>query len=249
MAISTKIQWANASWNPCTGCTEISPGCKLCYAKTLSRRLQGMEKQVRYVNGFTLTMHEEALAEPLKWKQSKTIFVNSMSDLFHKDVSDAFIKKVFAVMNEVSRHRFRILTKRSERLRTLASSLTWTENILAGVTVESNEYLSRVDDLRQVPARTKFLSLEPLLGPLPDLDLTGINWVIVGGESGAKARPMQIEWVRAIRDKCLAEGVLFNFKQWGGWNKKKAGSVLDGRLWTGTPEAPQGEGPDAEGIS
>ena len=220
MSIGTKIQWAEASWNPCTGCTEISPGCKTCYAKRDSKRYQSMAKQVHYRNGFTLTMHEDLLDLPLKWRKPLTIFVCSMSDLFHKDVSDAFIKKVFAVMNQASWHRFRVLTKRSERLLALAPSLTWTENIVAGVTVESNEYLSRVDDLRQVPAHTRFLSLEPLLGPLPDLDLTGIDWVIVGGESRSNARPMKIEWVREIRDKCIAEGVLFNFKQWG-WHEQE----------------------------
>jgi protein gp37 len=200
----------------------------------MALRLQAMGNP-SYFNGFQLTIHEHALELPLKWKNPQTIFVNSMSDLFHKDVPVKFIKKVFEIMGESSQHRFQILTKRSERLMKLSPKLPWPENVWMGVTVENGDYLSRVDHLRKTGAQIKFLSCEPLLGPMPKLNLKDIDWVIVGGESGPKARPMSPEWAATIRDQCQKSGVPFFFKQWGGWNKKKAGRVFEGRTWDEMP--------------
>lgn len=234
MAMNSSIEWTESTWNPLTGCTKISPGCKHCYAERMAIRLQAMG-QVNYANGFELTLHENALKLPLLWKKPQTVFVNSMSDMFHADVPDEFIFRAFDVMQRASWHRFQVLTKRSERLLSLAPQLTWAENIWMGVSVESEHYSYRIDHLRQTAAVTKFLSLEPLLGPLPCLGLDRIDWVIVGGESGPGARPMKAEWVTSIRDQCVKSNVPFFFKQWGGVRKKKFGRELDGQTWDQMP--------------
>lgn len=234
MATKSTIEWTESTWNPVTGCTKISSGCAHCYAETLARRLKAMG-QPNYANGFEPTMHDHALDLPLSWSKSQTIFVNSMSDLFHESVSEEFILKTFEIMRRADWHRFQILTKRSGRLLELDPSLPWADNIWMGVSVENGDYTFRIDDLRKTRAAVKFLSLEPLLGPLPNLDLDGIGWVIVGGESGIGARLMNPSWVIDIRDQCQAAGVPFFFKQWGGVNKKKAGRVLEGRTWDETP--------------
>jgi protein gp37 len=236
MSDRSAIEWTEATWNPVTGCTKISPGCKLCYAERLAKRLQAMG-QPNYAHGFELTLHEHALTLPLRWKKPQRVFVNSMSDLFHADVPLAFIQQVFAVMRQARWHRFQILTKRSERLRELDPHLEWAPNIWMGVSVENEEYTFRIDDLRATRAPLKFLSLEPLLGPLPALCLDGIDWAIVGGESGPGARPMAEEWVLDIRNQCERNGVCFFFKQWGGVNKKKTGRLLEGRTWDEIPDS------------
>lgn len=235
MAAST-IEWTEATWNPVTGCNKLSPGCKNCYAETMSRRLQAMGQR-NYVNGFALTLQPHMLERPLQWKKPQTIFVNSMSDLFHKNVPFEYIARVFDVMNRAHWHRFQVLTKRGDRLEQLSPMLNWTKNIWMGVSVESQEYVSRIDHLRRTDATTKFLSLEPLLGPLDELDLTNIDWAIVGGESGFNARPMPAHWVTSIRDQCKAADVAFFFKQWGGVQKKKNGRTLDGQTWDQMPAA------------
>jgi len=231
----SKIEWTESTWNPVTGCTKISPGCKNCYAERLAKRLKAMG-QPNYANGFQVTVHEKALHLPLTWKQPQTIFVNSMSDLFHRDVSRDFIMRLFGVMNEAHWHRFQILTKRAGRLAQMNTSLPWADNIWMGVSVESREYVDRVDYLRRTDAMVKFLSIEPLIGQVGDIDLAGIDWVIVGGESGPGSRPMEAGWVRDIRDQCLDASIPFFFKQWGGTNKKKAGRVLDGQTWDEMPD-------------
>lgn len=230
----SSIEWTEATWNPVTGCTKISAGCKNCYAERMARRLQGMG-QPNYRNGFRLTLHEHAVALPFSWRKPQIVFVNSMSDLFHRDVPLAFLQRVFAVMQAAGQHRFQILTKRAERLRELAPLLPWPEHVWMGVSVENADHGDRISHLRATPAAVKFLSLEPLLGPLPGLDLHGIDWVIVGGESGPRARPMDAAWVRDLRDQCLAAGVPFFFKQWGGVWKKRTGRTLDGRTWDEMP--------------
>ena len=234
MATNSAIEWTGSTWNPVTGCIKISPGCKHCYAERMAKRLQAMG-QANYANGFELALHEHSLEMPLKWKKPQTIFVNSMSDLFLDGVPEAFIQKVFGVMNRAHWHTFQVLTKRAERLAELSNQLPWSPNIWMGVSVESNEYVHRVDHLRQTGAYVKFLSLEPLLGPLPDLRLKGIDWAIVGGESGPGARPVMEEWVTDIRDRCIREKVPFFFKQWGGFRKKKAGRLLEGKTWDQMP--------------
>lgn len=234
MSLSSPIEWTQATWNPVTGCTKVSPGCKHCYAERLTKRLKAMG-QPNYQNGFEVTTHAGMLDVPLRWKKPQMIFVNSMSDLFHPDVPIDFIKRVFDLMGQAHWHRFQVLTKRSDRLRELAEHLPWHPNIWMGVSVETEDYIHRIDDLRVIPSKIRFLSLEPLLGPLPDLNLVGIHWVIVGGESGPGARPMDSEWVLDIRDRCQDSGVPFFFKQWGGINKKKAGRLLDGRTWNELP--------------
>ena len=234
MAARSAIEWTEATWNPVTGCTKISVGCKNCYAERMALRLRAMGQQ-NYVNGFRVTIHERALELPYRWKSAQTIFVNSMSDLFHENVPREFIEKVFSVMNYADWHRYQILTKRSERLLELDHSLNWASHIWMGVTVETDDQISRIDHLRSTHARLKFLSLEPLLGALPNLDLAGIDWVIVGGESGPGARPMREEWVLEIKNQCLKSRVPFFFKQWGGSRKKKTGRILDGRLWNEMP--------------
>jgi len=234
MAVGSSIEWTEATWNPVTGCTKISPGCKHCYAERMAHRLEAMG-QANYANGFRLTLQPQMLDLPLRWRRSRTVFVNSMSDLFHEDVPLEFVTRVFDVMRRASWHTFQVLTKRADRLRALDRSLAWAPNIWMGVSVESETYLSRADDLRQTGARTKFLSLEPLLGPLRGLDLRGIDWVIVGGESGPGARPIQAAWVTEIRDHCCEARVPFFFKQWGGPRKNRTGRLLEGRLWDEMP--------------
>jgi protein gp37 len=234
MAIDSGIEWTEATWNPVTGCTKISPGCKHCYAERMAMRLHAMG-QPNYRNGFDLTLQPQMLELPLRWKRPKTIFVNSMSDLFHRDVPLEFIRRVFDVMRRADWHRFQVLTKRADRLQLMDRDIKWTSNIWMGVSVESQRYTSRIDDLRRSSAMVKFLSLEPLLGPLEALDLSGMHWVIVGGESGPGARAMDAEWARGLRDQCVIAGVPFFFKQWGGRNKKRTGRVLDGRTWDQMP--------------
>ena len=235
MAALSKIEWTETTWNPVTGCTKISYGCKHCYAERMSKRLQamGMEK---YRRGFEVVVHESVLQEPLKWKSPSLVFVNSMSDLFHKAVPTEFVQSVFGVMNEASQHTFQVLTKRPGRVKQIDARLDWAPNIWLGTSIESEKWLHRLERLKSTGARTKFLSLEPLLGPLPDLDLAGIDWVIVGGESGPGARPMDAEWVREIRDNCVDSNVPFFFKQWGGVFKKRTGRTLDGRTWDEMPQ-------------
>ena len=214
------IEWVTATWNPLTGCTKISPGCKHCYAERMSHRLMLMG-QPNYRNDFEVTLHEHMLAQPQKWKKPQRIFVNSMSDLFHKDVPFEFVAKVFAAMEQCPRHQFKILTKRADRLEELSPRLPWPDNVWQGVSVENADYTFRIDHLRRTGARTKFLSVEPLLGPIPHLDLTGIDWVIVGGESGPGARPMEKAWVEEILQQCEAAKVALFFKQWGGVRPKR----------------------------
>ena len=234
MANKSSIEWTESTWNPLTGCTKISPGCKFCYAERMSARLKAMGQR-NYRNGFNLTLHEHMLDAPLRWKRPQVVFVNSMSDLFQDKVPVRFIQKVFATMRAAHWHQFQVLTKRSDRLLKVSPKLKWTDNIWMGVSVENEKYQFRIDDLRQTEAAVKFLSLEPLLGPLPKLNLSGIDWVIVGGESGPGARPMLKDWVTSIRDQCSAANVSFFFKQWGGVNKKKAGRSLDGQQYDGMP--------------
>lgn len=234
MANNSKIEWTESTWNPMTGCTKISPGCKNCYAERLAKRLKAIG-QLNYRNEFQLTLHPHILEAPLSWKKPKVIFVNSMSDLFHEKVPPEFIHKVFAIMKQAHQHTFQILTKRAERLEILNNQLPWADNIWMGVSVENKDYLYRIDHLRKIAAKIKFLSLEPLLGPITELNLDGIDWVIVGGESGPNSRVMRKEWVLQIRDQCLVQRVPFFFKQWGGQNKKTAGRLLDNRTWDEIP--------------
>jgi protein gp37 len=235
MGLKSTIEWTESTWNPVTGCTKISQGCKHCYAERMAERLQAMG-QPNYRNGFRLTLQPRMLELPLRWKQPQRIFVNSMSDLFHKDVPLDYIRQVFDVMRKAHWHRFQILTKRADRLAELNPYLEWPENVWMGVSVEDSKHVDRIDDLRRTGAKLRFLSLEPLLGPLRGLNLQGIDWVIVGGESGPGARPIQESWILEIRDQCRQAGVAFFFKQWGGQNKKKAGRLLDGRTWDEMPE-------------
>lgn len=234
MASKSKIEWTEVTWNPVTGCTKISPGCENCYAEKMARRLQLMGSP-NYKNGFKLTCHPHLITTPLSWRNSKMIFVNSMSDLFHDAVPDDFIVQIFRTMSLASNHCFQVLTKRSKKLKEINEKLSWTKNIWMGVSVENSAYLSRIDDLKKTGAFIKFLSLEPLLGPLHDLDLSEIDWVIVGGESGPGARPMKKEWVINIKGQCDKANVPFFFKQWGGVNKKKNGRVLEGKTWNEMP--------------
>ena len=234
MARGSGIEWTESTWNPVTGCTKVSPGCKYCYAQRMAERLQKMG-QANYANGFELTLQPHMLEIPLRWKKPQTIFVNSMSDLFHEKVPIIYIKQVFDVMARAYWHRFQVLTKRGKRLAELNQKLNWAPNIWMGVSVENDRYQGRIDDLRSTDSHVKFLSLEPLLGPLHDLDLRGINWVIVGGESGPKARPMDPKWVTDLRDQFVHANVPFFFKQWGGENKKRSGRLLEGRTWDQVP--------------
>ncbi len=245
MGTNSKIEWTEATWNPVAGCTVVSPGCTNCYAMRMAERLELMG-QDKY-SGLTrrsggrpkwnghVRLDYDALAIPNSWKTGRMIFVNSMSDLFHEDVPLEFVKKVFEVMKDCRQHTFQVLTKRSDRLREIASKLDWSSNIWMGVSVENSKYRHRIQDLRHTPAAVKFLSLEPLLGDVGALDLTGIDWAIAGGESGPGARPMDPAWVRSIRDQCILANVSFHFKQWGGVNKKRAGRILDGRTWDQFP--------------
>jgi protein gp37 len=235
MGARSTIEWTEATWNPVTGCDKVSPGCKHCYAERLAERLQAMGNRA-YANGFALALHERTLRLPLSWRRPQRVFVNSMSDLFHRDVPAAFIRQVFDVMARAHWHQYQVLTKRADRLEELDPILSWAEHIWMGVSVESEDYTHRIDHLRRTGSRVKFLSLEPLLGPLPRLDLRRIDWVIVGGESGPGARPMDRRWVVDIREQCRRAGVPFFFKQWGGVNKKKTGRQLDGRTWDEMPK-------------
>ena len=235
MAVGSPIEWTESTWNPVTGCSKISLGCRHCYAERMAGRLHAMGNP-RYRNGFHVTLHHDQVELPLRWTKPQMIFVNSMSDLFHRDVPADFIAQVFDVMARASHHTFQVLTKRAKRLAALASSLPWPENVWLGVSVETAEYLWRIDCLREVPVAVRFLSLEPLLGPIRELRLEGINWVIVGGESGPGARPMRVEWAQSVRDQYLAAGVPFFFKQWGGVQRTKAGRRLDGRTWDQYPK-------------
>ncbi len=247
MADRSAIEWTEATWNPVTGCTQISPGCAHCYAKRFAERFRGVPGHP-YERGFDVVLRPERLEQPLKWKRPRTIFVNSMSDLFHEEIADSFVTEVFDVMERAHWHKFQVLTKRPERAAVLAPSLPWPSNVWLGVSVENQRWTTRIDELRTIDASVRFLSCEPLLGPL-ELDLDGIHWVIAGGESGPRARPMRPEWARSIRDQCLAAGVPFFFKQWGAhdasgarMSKKRAGRLLDGRTWDEAPdeEPPRG---------
>ncbi|MBS1514150.1 MAG: phage Gp37/Gp68 family protein [Bacteroidetes bacterium] len=233
MSFST-IEWTEMTWNPTTGCNKISQGCKFCYAEVMTKRLTAMGIE-KYKKGFKIAIHPETLDIPRKWKKPRLIFVNSMSDLFHPGVPLSFIKKVFKTMNECPQHTFQVLTKRADRLHKLSNKLTWTNNIWMGVSVEDEKVIDRIDYLRETGAFVKFLSLEPLIGPLSNLDLTNINWAIVGGESGPKSRQMLKEWVIEIKDQCEEQNVGFFFKQWGGRNKKQAGRILEGNLYSESP--------------
>lgn len=232
----TKIEWTESTWNPVTGCSKISEGCRYCYAEAFAKRLKGMGVE-KYRNGFDLTPHPEALQEPFKWRKPRVVFVNSMSDLFHKEISIDYIQQVFKVMEQNPQHVFQVLTKRADVLRYYDSErwLNWPHNIWMGVTVENADNIERIELLRQTEAKVKFLSCEPLLGPLPDLNLNGIDWVIVGGESGRNAREMKEEWVLDLREQCLSANVPFFFKQWGGINKKAAGRLLEGKVHDDVP--------------
>ena len=246
MSAQSPIEWTDATWNPVTGCDKVSAGCKFCYAEKLAERLKRMGNP-RYADGFAVRLQPDALPLPTTWRKPRRIFVNSMSDLFHKDVPDAYIHRVWAVMQGTPRHTYQVLTKRADRLASSIDAVyrTWNQyawgawplpNVWLGVSVEDERVLWRIDHLRAAPAAVRFLSIEPLIGPLPALDLTGIHWVIVGGESGPGARPMDPAWDRSVRDQCVEQGVPFFFKQWGGVNKKKTGRILDGRTWDQLPE-------------
>lgn len=238
MASKSSIEWTEYTWNPVTGCSKISPGCLNCYAERLAKRLQAMG-QPNYTHGFKVSLHEHVLGIPFLWRKPAIVFVNSMSDLFHENVPLDFIQKTFDVMQRAAHHKFQVLTKRAERLTEICHLLPWPENVWLGVSIENADYQYRADYLRQTGAHTKFLSLEPLLGPLPALDLQDIDWVIVGGESGPRARPLEENWVLEIKEQCVAAAIPFFFKQWGGVNKKRAGRLLQGRTWDDLPEQVQ----------
>lgn len=243
MAGSSAIEWTEATWNPVTGCDRVSPGCAHCYALDLAARLKRMGQSKYQVDGsagssgpgFGVTLHPGAIETPLHWRTPRVIFVNSMSDLFHEAIPDEFIEDVFSVMAEAHWHVFQVLTKRHERLTEIAPRLNWPSNVWMGVSVENRRFVQRADCLRQVPAAVRFVSAEPLLGPLDDLDLDELDWVIVGGESGPKHRPMRIEWARDLRDRCLEAEIPFFFKQWGGRRSKSGGRTLDGQEWSQMP--------------
>ena len=239
MAQATKIEWTEATWNPVTGCDQVSPGCAHCYAKSFAERWRGIPGH-HYEQGFELRLWPERLEQPLRWRRPRTIFVNSMSDLFHEQVALAFIERVFDVMVAAPQHTFQILTKRHQRLVEVASSLPWPPNVWMGVSVENRRFVGRADYLREVPAAVRFISAEPLLGPLEGLDLSGIDWLIAGGESGHHHRGVRAEWIRDLRDRCAAEDVAFFFKQWGGRTPKAGGRVLDGRTWDDRPPLASG---------
>jgi len=231
----SSIEWTEMTWNPTTGCNKISAGCKYCYAEVMTRRLEAMGID-KYKDGFKVRTHHDSLLTPYSWKKSKIVFVNSMSDLFHPEVPIEFIKKVFFVMNDTPQHTYQVLTKRADRLSQIHEELTWTENIWMGVSVEDDRVIERIDFLRKINAMTKFLSCEPLIGPLANMNLTNIDWVIVGGESGRKARPIYESWVWDIKQQCDEQGATFFFKQWGGKNKKKSGRMLGGRTYDEMPD-------------
>jgi len=235
MANKTKIEWTECSWNPVTGCTKVSAGCQNCYAATFAKRLKAMHNP-RYTNGFNVTIHEDLITAPIKWKAPRKVFVNSMSDLFHEVLKDEIILSIFDTMNKASWHTFQVLTKRPERLQALSDRIKWTDNIWMGVSIESNDYLYRAEQLKSTNAKIKFISAEPLLSDLSGLNLDGIDWIIVGGESGHYCRPMEEEWAISLRDNAKETGVPFFFKQWGGTNKKKNGRLLEGRTYDEYPQ-------------
>ena len=229
------IEWTDATWNPVTGCTKVSPGCKHCYAERLAARLQRMGNP-RYLNGFDLTLQPDQIELPLRWKRPRRVFVNSMSDLFHNDIPDTFIEAVFRTMARADWHVFQVLTKRAERLPQIAAKLPWPDNVWLGVSIENADYTARIDHLRKIPAAIRFLSIEPLLGPIPKLNLERVDWVIVGGESGFNHRKPDPDWIRDLRDQCVRAGVPFFFKQWGGPIAKSGGRILDNRTWDEMPD-------------
>lgn len=235
MPKKSSIEWTEMTWNPVTGCTKISPGCKHCYAETMAKRLHAMGSP-RYQNGFNVTIQDDLVDLPRRWRTPRKVFVNSMSDLFHPSIPSAFIRRIFETMNKCPQHQFQVLTKRPERLLALSRELAWTQNIWMGVSVESQKYVSRIETLTKVPAHVRFLSVEPLLGPIPNLPLTGVHWVIVGGESGAGARPMNTDWVKDIFRQCRKNKVAFFFKQWGGVRKHVTGRSLFGRTYNEMPK-------------
>ncbi len=230
----SKIEWTESTWNPVSGCTKISNGCENCYAERMAKRLQAMGTK-GYEDGFKVTLHPESLEKPLKLKKPQMIFVNSMSDIFHKEIDDEYIMKIFEVMNKAHWHTFQVLTKRPERLAEMADRLNWTDNIWMGVTVEANDYVDRVDYLRNLDIKVKFLSVEPLIDSVDKMDYTNIDWVIVGGESGYGCREIKKEWILEVKEKCEKDNIPFFFKQWGGVNKKKNGRLLDGKIYDGMP--------------
>jgi protein gp37 len=235
MAQSSSIEWTDATWNPITGCTKVSPGCRNCYAERIAYRFAGIHGFPKRPHHFDVTLHCERLKQPLRWKKPRMVFVNSMSDLFHEAVPIEFVQQVFEIMRTASTHTFQVLTKRSSRLLELNTQIDWPPNVWMGVSIEDQDYRFRIDDLRKTAASVKFLSLEPLLGPMPDLGLQDINWVIVGGESGPKARPIDKQWVVDIKEQCQMASIPFFFKQWGGINKKRNGRQLEGRTWDEMP--------------
>lgn len=235
MATKSSIEWTDTTWNPVTGCSKVSPGCKHCYAERMAKRLQAMG-QARYKNGFDVTLHDDLVEQPITWRKPRVIFVNSMSDLFHEDIPLEFIQQIFHTMEKCPQHIFQILTKRSHRLREIADKLSWTENVWMGVSIENTSTLYRAHDLKYVPSTVRFLSCEPLLGPLNHLPLEGIHWVIVGGESGPGARPMRSKWVEVILQQCQEQDIPFFFKQWGGVRKKHKGRVLHGKTYNDLPK-------------
>jgi protein gp37 len=237
MADNSRIEWTEATWNPVTGCSKVSPGCAHCYAETFAERWRGLPGHP-YQQGFDLRLWPERLEVPLRWRRPRTIFVNSMSDLFHEEIPAEYVAEIFDVMQRADWHVFQILTKRPERLEALADDLPWPPNVWMGVSIENRRFVHRADYLRRTPAQTKFISAEPLLGPLEGLDLSGIDWLIAGGESGPRHRPMDVEWARDLRDRCVEENVAFFFKQWGGIRSKSGGRMLDGRVWDELPTTP-----------
>jgi protein gp37 len=234
MADGTAIEWTQATWNPVTGCSKVSPGCAHCYAEAFAERWRGLPGHP-YEQGFELRLWPARLEQPLRWRRPRLIFVNSMSDLFHEDIPDEFVAEVFDVMVRAEHHVFQILTKRPDRLVALSSRLPWPENVWMGVSIENRRFVSRADALRAVPAAVRFISAEPLLGPLDGLVLDEIDWLIAGGESGPRFRPVKADWLRDLRDRCVEEGVAFFFKQWGGIRPKTGGRELDGRMWDELP--------------
>lgn len=247
MSDRSTIEWTEATWNPVTGCTKVSPGCAHCYAETFAERFRGVPGHP-YEQGFDLKLWPNRLGLPLRWRAPRMIFVNSMSDLFHEDVPEDYIRQVFMVMELASHHTFQVLTKRHERLARLAPELPWPGNVWIGVSIENRRFVHRADALRRVEAAVRFISAEPLLGPLEGLDLSDIDWLIAGGESGARRRPVRAEWLRCLRDRCLAEGIAFFFKQWGGRTSKVGGRILDGQEWSQVP-TPRSTAPEASPVS
>jgi protein gp37 len=238
MPTKSSIEWTEMTWNPVTGCSKLTQGCKNCYAERMAKRLTAMDNE-RYRNGFEVTLHPDLIDVPRRWRQPRVVFVNSMSDLFHDEIPLEFIQRVFATMRDCPQHTFQILTKRSERLAALARELRWPRNVWMGVSVEDARVISRIRDLQAVPAAVRFLSCEPLIGPLDDLSLAGIDWFIVGGELGPRARPMKKDWVTSIFRQCRAANSAFFFKQWGGVRKDRTGRELDGRVYSEMPAVMQ----------